>query len=791
MKGINLGVAKPGTFPGELAATREDYARWFPLIRAAGFNTIRIYTLHFPHFYDELNKFNLTHPNNPLFLLHGVWLEEELEGYTENLFFIDAPFENEIQENISAVHGDVSISQRRGKAYGTYTTDISPWVLGYIIGREVHPPEVAITNTENPSLTNFSGNYLSIDNINASEVFIVKHLDELLTFEQTNYGTQRPVSFSSWPTQDPISHPFEKNRYEDSTSIDLSSINYTKAKAGLFISYHAYPYYPDFVSNDPNYASYSDYKGQNSYLGYLTDLKNHYQHIPLIIAEFGAPSSWGVAHYATNGIHHGGYDEKTQGENAMRMLKSIETAGSGGGIVFSWIDEWFKRTWITDYLDFDVETRILWHNITAAEQNFGLLKYAKEEIPLSAWDTFVNNPNFVEVKAQGDYTFFKTDIELKEDWKIADSLWIGIDTYDANLGESILPNKTIISNRAEFALLITSFSAELFVTEAYDLFGKFHHVSSINQKYQSTVSDGGKWFPVRWKNNSSEQEVQFIGQLKVNRLGLPKTSLDAVTLGKKSISIRIPWQLLQFTNPSKRAVIHDDRATPETETLFSDGMSLSFSFKNSLTQTSSRFLYETWGFPSDYKEYQKESYKIIEAELPTLFDSAVAKVDSIEVVTGIVNEIDSANGVLKNDLSLSGNAMFASLVQAPKYGILQLSSDGSFMYQSVEGLQKNDSFTYRVNQSEPVTVVLNVVGTPKSEGFLSLYPNPSTNSFTIKSKAVIKSIEIYNSIGQKIRHISGLKTEEQVDIKSYSNGIYFAIIFSGNDKIVKRFTVIH
>lgn len=42
MKGINLGVSVPGTQPGELAATTEDYRRWFELIKEAGYNTICI-----------------------------------------------------------------------------------------------------------------------------------------------------------------------------------------------------------------------------------------------------------------------------------------------------------------------------------------------------------------------------------------------------------------------------------------------------------------------------------------------------------------------------------------------------------------------------------------------------------------------------------------------------------------------------------------------------------------------------------------------------------------------------
>ncbi|MGE0090619.1 MAG: hypothetical protein AB7S50_14195 [Bacteroidales bacterium] len=50
VKGTNLDVSVPGTFPGELAATRSDYSKWFTQIKEAGFNCIRIYTLHYPGF---------------------------------------------------------------------------------------------------------------------------------------------------------------------------------------------------------------------------------------------------------------------------------------------------------------------------------------------------------------------------------------------------------------------------------------------------------------------------------------------------------------------------------------------------------------------------------------------------------------------------------------------------------------------------------------------------------------------------------------------------------------------
>ena len=57
--------------------------------------------------------------------------------------------------------------------------------------------------------------------------------------------------------------------------------------------------------------------------------------------------------------------------------------------MFAWMDEWFKPTWIVLYLEVYgihsggdlIPTRQLWHNITSAEQNFGLLTFDREVTP--------------------------------------------------------------------------------------------------------------------------------------------------------------------------------------------------------------------------------------------------------------------------------------------------------------------------------------------------------------------------------------------------------------------------
>lgn len=795
IKGVNLGIGVPGTFPGELAATRDDYRRWFRLIRDAGFNTIRIYTLHFPHFYEELRQFNLQNPNHPIFFFHGAWLEEEVVGYTEDLFELSDLFDQEIRENVDAVHGNAIIAPRQGKAYGTFTADVSAWNIAYIIGREVHPPEVVHTNTLYPNITSYIGRYFSIENTQASEAWMVNRLDNLVAYENDTYGTQRPVSFSSWPSLDPLSHPFEENDYETMASLDISNLDFSRAKAGVFASYHAYPYYPDYISKDPKYQPFYDYLGQNSYLGYLTYLKEHYKRMPLIIAEFGAPSSWGVAHYAHSGIHHGGLDELTQGKESVRMLQNIDAAGGGGGILFAWLDEWFKRTWITDALDFDPERRIIWHNITAAEQNFGLLGYRKNDFGWTRFEDFCNDCPVRSLDVGADFSFLKLRVNMDRHLPILDTLWVVFDTYDADLGESILPNGKVVNNRAEFALMITNYTAELYVTEAYDTYGLWHNVSSPAQLYRSTATDGAPWNIVRWRNNTFDKEVQYIGQLRVNRLDLPQSSMDAVRLKDDHIEIRLPWLLLNFTDPSRAQVLHDDRSTPERETRFSDGINFGIFYKNQSLETANRYLWEPWNHALNTEEYKKDSYAVIKENFIFLPGNPVARTDRFTVSTGETTHIGASEGVLVNDLSVDGTAMIAVLEETTQNGLINLRPDGSFSYRPNDGWTGEDRFTYRVRAgahwSDAVTVTLNVDGTPTGGGFTGVYPNPSSGQITVVSEAVIDYIEVFNLMGNRILRSDVNAKSTQITLQHITPGLYFVRIFSGRQERVEKVTIIY
>jgi len=56
LKGINIGLGLPGYFPGEFAIKRGAYLAWFDRIAALGVNSLRVYTLQPPGFYEALQR---------------------------------------------------------------------------------------------------------------------------------------------------------------------------------------------------------------------------------------------------------------------------------------------------------------------------------------------------------------------------------------------------------------------------------------------------------------------------------------------------------------------------------------------------------------------------------------------------------------------------------------------------------------------------------------------------------------------------------------------------------------
>ncbi|MGF1667398.1 MAG: hypothetical protein ACFCVC_14140 [Acidimicrobiia bacterium] len=368
LPGVNLGVTVPARYPGELALTADDYSRWFPMIAELGFRAVRVYTVHPPAFYAELERYNLAHPEHPLYLKHGIWPPEELMFETGDLWDeeVVAAFHFEIEQAVAAVHGELDSYHLRPE-YGEYRADVSPWLVSWAIGAEWEPYVIDGSDRRNAGHVPYRGTRVSASpDATPTESWLANMFDHLAVL-QAAHGRSVPFTFVNWPTTDPLPHPAEPNpATEDLVGIDANNIDTSEWPGGQFASYHAYPYYPDFLRHE-----YPD--ADDPYQAYLETLGDHHAGMPVIITEYGVSGGWAHAHDEPLGRTHGMHREPDQMATNAELLRVIEEAGMAGGLLFSWTDEWFKFTWNTLAYKHPADRRAMWHDVYTNETFFGVL----------------------------------------------------------------------------------------------------------------------------------------------------------------------------------------------------------------------------------------------------------------------------------------------------------------------------------------------------------------------------------------------------------------------------------
>lgn len=375
LPGVNLGSTTPGHQPGELAIAAGQYRTWFAAMGWLGLRVVRIYTIHPPAFYTELASYNRAHRTAPLYLMQGVYPPDESYVSSGDLFAagVTTAFQAELRDASAAVHGRLTRAPQRGRAAGTWETDVTPWLAGWIIGLEIDPYAGNASDDRNRSAPLVRGKYFrNTAAASPTERWLAGRMEELAGYE-AGFGVSPPIAFVNWPTTDPLRHPDEPLAQEDLLQLDANHVVASPAwVGGTFASYHAYPYYPDFQRHEAALSDFS-YSGRaDPYAGYIAALRRHHAGIPTLITEFGVPSSIGSAHNSPLGRSQGDHSEREAMQIDADLLRLIKDQGLAGGFVFGWIDEWFKFTWNTIEHQ-DPERRQLWHDPLTNEQHFGLL----------------------------------------------------------------------------------------------------------------------------------------------------------------------------------------------------------------------------------------------------------------------------------------------------------------------------------------------------------------------------------------------------------------------------------
>lgn len=600
IKGVNMGSGVPGYWSTEFHVDKETYLRWFSMIQDMGANVIRVYTILSEDFYNAFYEYN-SGREEPLYLIQGVWVNDYVLNSHYNIYD-DAFYENfysHCKTAVDVIHGKKKIfkNQLHSAGYGSYMHDVSDWVLGYIWGVEWEDLTVAYSNdyyVNQPEYNSYQGQYLSSsEDANPFEVMLTMVGDRTLEYETKRYREQRAFAFSNWVTTDPFEYP-EKIavHFAKCARVDVENIVCSESVlSGQFASYHVYPYYPDYLNTftDEQWTElgigdrslYATADGNtNTYLAYLQLLNNHHE-MPVLISEFGVSTGRGIAQVDPNTDRNQGHmSEQEQGEALVSCYQDIIKSGSIGGCAFIWQDEWFKRTWNTMY-SVDLERTPYWSDYQTNEQYFGLLSFdpgEKQSVcyvdgDISEWDSddvVAQNEDGSTISMKYDERFIYLMVQ-KSGFSIdADKLYIPIDTTQKS-GSNYATGENVKFNRAADFLLVLDGkeNSRLLVQERYEALRANYSgdVYGFNTYYAENIPEKDSpifreiYLALQLTTiGGTESSIFHTGLLtygNANPASDAFNSLADFMAGDGFVEIKLPWQLLNFMDPS-RMMIHDD-----------------------------------------------------------------------------------------------------------------------------------------------------------------------------------------------------------------------------------------
>jgi hypothetical protein len=583
VRGVNMGLAQPGKYFTDFPDSVSVYLRWLDGIADMNANTVRVYTLPPPEFYKALLIHNTEKPEKTLFLLQEIWPEENPPNGDYLASAYRQSYLKEMDYGIDAIYGRANVPERKGRAWGIYTADVSPWLLGWLVGRELESAEVLETNARNKGAA-YNGKYVSAGTASSpTEVWLAESLDEVATIEAARYGALHPVAIVSWPTLDPTEHESEwdpatgkKNKVNDRASVAIDHLEISHdMTAGLFGAYHIYPNYPDFINNEAAYGSYRDDKGVLRFGGYLSEFMKNHGRYPVLVAEFGLSNSSGIAHFAPDGMNQGGLDESSSGIGLLRMMDAIRREGCAGGVVTELMDEWVKKTWTTEGLMIPYDRHVLWHNVVDPGQNFGLM--ANEATPPAAMERRLGGRGAIDslgLAADAEYLHISIALKRRVDFP-SEEVLVGLDTFDRGAGQMVWPVGGLkTASGLEFVVRIASpEKAELLVIPSYNAMrSRYATAASRDGVFQrmTEVVNGA----VRTRSGAGAAAMTF--DASSLRRGPFDEAANLWNMADNRISLRIPWTYLNVTDPSSLTVLNDGRgagtARVDLKTAKTDGI---------------------------------------------------------------------------------------------------------------------------------------------------------------------------------------------------------------------------
>lgn len=638
-KGLELNAFTPGYEKFKTDVSKKEVLKWLEEIDELNVNLIKIPYIQPPNFYAAIYEYNLD-KEEPIYLMHEVMLDEKaiLKNYDAFDKEILKNIKKDLKKTINVIHGQALLFNNKRSHRGLYLKDVSKYNLGFIVGTNTNSEIVTLTSAKYKDKTSYKGEYFSVKDGNAFEVFIGEILDAGAKYEGKKYKQASLYSYLTSVETDSFEYKQESNLTKFAR-INIEKIIPVKTD-NLFVSYKYYPgelefleyEYSEVIPEEPVFSPSIHKK-------HLARLNDFYE-LPLVISDTGISSSRARSKVdQINGFNRGGFSEKEQGQRIVTILDNIYTTGSAGAILGTWQDDWTRlmsSSLIQDYLDKNNSS--YWHDLQSSDESFGLLKFEaggkEEKIYLdgefSDWDATepILSEGKTKLKVRSDLTYLYLLIE-QEKWSLTDDrLYVGMDLTPKS-GSEKWEDKAEFSVPADFIVELAGYNeSRIVVNSRYNLFNYLHkyYANIIEKEAKIPARDhddfsaiyllNRKKFDFKNRNQVEPPMYYETGKL-IHGVDNPTNSeFNSQTDFNKQgdfVEMKIPWALINVNDPLAKKAFGDFYLDGISSQLNVKAINFSLNYQNDsvnhVTEEGS-YVLETFK-PTDYFSRKKESYQTV------------------------------------------------------------------------------------------------------------------------------------------------------------------------------------
>ena len=643
IRGVDLSSNLPGHPVLEFAPEPEDYLRWLEAIAELGANTVRVYTVMDADFYEALYTYNTTHDQS-LYLLQGLQVSDTANYGSEDVYgegFLDLLLENG-RTAVDVIHGSRIITLGNTSGTGRYRWDVSPWVIGYLVGHEWDGGNIAYTNQSTTHPTSYTGTYFTTSpDATRFEVVMARVMDQITAYETSKYKVQRLIGFVNDASNDPFDYQeLYDARFLKYSQTDAEHVLTTDALlSGYFAAYRLSSFSQDYIQylTDAQTAALGDLlrdlDTSDLYHGYL-DLLSRYHTMPVVAAGYG----FSTARVPTF-EGEGPLNEREQGEALVQVWQDADRVGWAGVFVSTWQDVWDRRTWNTSYATYAFRDPI-WQDVQTDGQCYGLMEFwlgGEERVCTvdgdpSEWTAedvvLETGQGALSMKYDEKYLYLYAWGESFD--PETDALSIPLDTLPA-LGSTYCENYGLTFERpCDFVVRIDGRrNSRVVVQERYEILWAMHafEVAREDAYDELRAPDSPLFQPISVMVQRAEPVPVDVwlpavtyetGALRYGNADPEAANYDSLAdycFTENGVELRLPWQLLNFASPADRAIHDDYYSNYGVEAVSIDelyaGLALEGEAEGRIRMAP--FALEGWGESGSYSERLKESYYILQA----------------------------------------------------------------------------------------------------------------------------------------------------------------------------------